>query len=656
MPRSTTKIQRQALNAGPEYNTDWVSVVREVRKVNSYVQEMREWTRWKEKDFRLGIEKGWLSPLLQERMVFPFGLTSGDRSFYRWLSFNDEQGYIELNRAERDLGRKLSQMAKAVHEGDVGEALAQSRFLKPYLDDTEKVFNRVLARVHPAKFTYKGLTITNEYRMSEPLVKICLDAIAAMLAIFKRRSVDGLLVSSVREIRLIPSATWTSATGGDSHGQYDSSKKRITITGDALRSQGVGHFMKNWVHEIFLHEFGHHVHLSGMTSEAKSFWNEGWSEVWKAENSVSDRKQERELETAIIDRKVIQKFWKTFKAAGFKAQQAAGQFKGMEAQKFWIWLQRGQFVNKRLNLTKVGKDRTAFLRSYPAGKDEWARKFEKDRRVLYNDFFGDFFEEGRSRYEEEYEDILRSLRVKDVIADYAKDIYLQPEEIELVKDSDLDLMKAESTVEQRKNDLGIPSSYGKTNVKEDFAETFVLWMVAPNKLHPVAQWRMGRSMWLSGYGGKPIMRLGMAQRVASAHQYGLREVGEAFLGRKYEMPLSKDTFIHFTTADRAEAIVASGKLLMRPPHPKFGTDTVNAVSATYGVWQPGVQTTHIDRGDLVAVLFQTSTVPKYGYVEEVVWDRDVKLQNPRIVSAQKAAGMLKRSPVQIDDGDQVVYR
>lgn len=655
MPRPTTENQRQARNAGPQYNTDWVDVVREVRKVNSYVQEMREWTRWKMKDFQLGIEEGWLMPLLQERMIHPYGLTAADKSFYRWISFNDEQGYSDLNSAERALGRKLAKMAKAVHEGDAGEALAQSRFLKPYLDEAEKAFNQVLARVAPAKLNYKGFTVTNPHRMSETLVKLCLDGIAAMISVFKRRGVDKLLVSSVREIRLIPSATWSSASGGDSHGLYDSSKKQITVTGDALRAKGVGKFMKNWVHEIFLHEFGHHVHLVGMTDEAKTFWNEGWSEVWKAENAAKERRFDKEVENAIIDQKDIQKFWKTFKAFGFKARQAANQFKGVEMAKFWIWLQRGGFVNSKLNLTKQGKDQTTFLRGYPAGRDDWAREYEADLRGLYRDN-RDMFAQGQERYDERYEDILQSLRVKDAHVDYAKDIYLYPEEIELVKDSDLEQMNLDSAAEQRKTDLGIPSGYGRMNVREDFAETFVQWMINPKKLQPVAQWRMGRSMWLSGYGGKPIMRLGMARRVASAHMHGLKEVGDSFLGRKWEMPLSKDTFIHFTTPDRAEAIVESGKLLMRPPHPKFGTDTVNAVSATYGVWQPGVQTTHIGRRDLVAILFQTPTVPKYGYVEEVVWDRDVKLQNPRIVSGQKASGMLKKSPVQIEDGDMVMYR
>lgn len=661
MPLPPTQNRRQALYAGPEYNTDWSSVVRGIRQVQANLDEIREWSRWKEDQFRREAGKGKWVDRLQELMIHPLGTGTDSKTMWRWLSFNDEQGYTELVDVKRRLVRKLGQLGQEVMNasgtGDYSGVFAQSRFVKPHLDEVEKVFNRFLSRVYPAKFSYKGFKITNPHRMSEPLVQECRDGIAAMLAVFKKRGVDQMLINQVREIMLVPSvsAKEFNLAIKEPHGVYQPSRNRIVMSGDAIRSGGVGRFMKNWVHEVFLHEFGHHVHLTGMTDEARSFWNEGWAEVWKAENAARERKSEKQTEYAVIEQKDIQRFWKTFKATGYKASQAADQFSGVTFQKFWVWLQRAGFVNKRLNLTKQGKQRTTFLRRYPEDKQEWAKRYEQERRSLFHDY-RDYYDEGLEQYEFEYEDILQALRVKDGMVDYAKDIYLQPEEIELVKSSDLDQLKVDSSVERRKDDLGIPSGYGRINPKEDFAETFVQWMVNPRKLSSVAQWRMGRAMWLSGYGGKPIMRLSMARRIASAHQYGIRDIGESLLGRLYEMPLSKDTFVHFTTPDRAEAIVESGKLLMRPPHPKFGTDTVNAVSTTYGVWQPGVQTTHLSRRDLVAVLFQTDTVPKYGYVEEVVWDRDVKLRNPRIVSFQKATGMLKRAPVRIDDGDKVVYR
>lgn len=123
---------------------------------------------------------------------------------------------------------------------------------------------------------------------------------------------------------------------------------------------------------------------------------------------------------------------------------------------------------------------------------------------------------------------------------------------------------------------------------------------------------------------------------------------------EYWADLSKDRFVHFTAPDRAEQILSMGKLLMRPPYPKFGIDAVNAVSVVWGEFVPGVQTTHI-KGPLVAVLFQTNTMPKHGFQEEVIWDRDVVLRNPKIIPANKAISMIKGAPESIGEDDYVTY-
>jgi hypothetical protein len=51
------------------------------------------------------------------------------------------------------------------------------------------------------------------------------------------------------------------------------------------------------------------------------------------------------------------------------------------------------------------------------------------------------------------------------------------------------------------------SNYGRSNKFEDFAETFVAFMAAPEKLTPEADFRMKRTLSLSGLYGKPVMRL-----------------------------------------------------------------------------------------------------------------------------------------------------
>ncbi len=138
----------------------------------------------------------------------------------------------------------------------------------------------------------------------------------------------------------------------------------------------------------------------------------------------------------------------------------------------------------------------------------------------------------------------------------------------------------------------------------------------------------------------------------------LRPLGESTMGggQVLTMPLKDDKFVHFTPSSRALEILRTKKLLMHPPHQKFGIDAVSAVSTTYGQYVPGVQTTHIKGdGDLVAILFSTNTPPDRGYVEEVTWKQDVHLVNPKLLSAVQAAAMLRVSPAKISDQDMVLY-
>jgi len=120
-------------------------------------------------------------------------------------------------------------------------------------------------------------------------------------------------------------------------------------------------------------------------------------------------------------------------------------------------------------------------------------------------------------------------------------------------------------------------------------------------------------------------------------------------GEFYLMDLAADQFVHFTLPERAKQILRSGKLLLESPYHKFGIDAVAAVSTVWGSFTPKVQTMHIN-GDLVAVVFRTRTMPEVGYPEEVLWKRDVMLQNPRVVSFTKGRAMLGGP-----DGDFSVY-
>jgi orotate phosphoribosyltransferase len=134
---------------------------------------------------------------------------------------------------------------------------------------------------------------------------------------------------------------------------------------------------------------------------------------------------------------------------------------------------------------------------------------------------------------------------------------------------------------------------------------------------------------------------------------------EKYGDKFFLMDVRKDRFVHFTPRSRAEQILRDGKLLMRPPYKKFGIDAVGAVSTVWGQFVPGVQTTHIklEPGDeMVAIVFQTNTVPEYGYPEEVVWKQDVALRNPQVVSASKGQSLIARAPQKLPEDSQVRYQ
>jgi len=133
---------------------------------------------------------------------------------------------------------------------------------------------------------------------------------------------------------------------------------------------------------------------------------------------------------------------------------------------------------------------------------------------------------------------------------------------------------------------------------------------------------------------------------------------QSLLGQEYYMPVAKDRFVHFTTADRAAQIVADGKLRMRPPHAKMGVDAVNAVSAVWGWYVPTVQTTHIrGDGEPVALVFTTQVPPDSGFVEEVSWHHDVALRAVKTVSLAQGVAMLRRTPERLpDEQDEVTYK
>ena len=122
------------------------------------------------------------------------------------------------------------------------------------------------------------------------------------------------------------------------------------------------------------------------------------------------------------------------------------------------------------------------------------------------------------------------------------------------------------------------------------------------------------------------------------------------------LDVQDDSFVHFTTASRADAILRTRMIPLAPRD--AGGSLVQGVSTTYGRYVPIAHTTHVAASHLdpmVALVFTTSMQPRVGFAEEVVWSGDVPLSSARVVSAREGLLMLAQAAVQLGDDSHVLY-
>lgn len=111
--------------------------------------------------------------------------------------------------------------------------------------------------------------------------------------------------------------------------------------------------------------------------------------------------------------------------------------------------------------------------------------------------------------------------------------------------------------------------------------------------------------------------------------------------------LSEDVFIHFGSMQNGLKIKREGSLGIE------GWSTF-AVSAKWGIYNNGAV---LPKNAEVALIFKTNKLPKYGYVEEVVWDGLVPFTECKLVKVVTAVDMLKNSEANtdVDESDMVRY-
>lgn len=164
------------------------------------------------------------------------------------------------------------------------------------------------------------------------------------------------------------------------------------------------------------------------------------------------------------------------------------------------------------------------------------------------------------------------------------------------------------------------------------------------------------SAYANGWALAQYKRLGGKWKKESS--YPLRKasskVKPMFLGSQsggmaydfYFMRVHKDYYYHYTYKDRADEIIEDGYLRPNFYKDQPGAQGVFAISGSYGQVVTSLQVSgsrkeHMDK--IVALKFKTRTEPKYGYPEEVIWDKPVKLIRPEIVSVSEAVSDLERN-------------
>ena len=119
----------------------------------------------------------------------------------------------------------------------------------------------------------------------------------------------------------------------------------------------------------------------------------------------------------------------------------------------------------------------------------------------------------------------------------------------------------------------------------------------------------------------------------------------------YQMNLENETFIHFTTKEKAKKIIKNKKIKIELAEILEATF---AISTTYGEYVPSVQIK--ENENQIAIKFKTNTMPKIGFVEEVSWGQDINIINAEIISKEEAIKILNNTPYDIDDQECVIYK
>ena len=333
------------------------------------------------------------------------------------------------------------------------------------MEEYEEDLSLLTEQMTDEEINYRGIRILNPWRLKYEYLSDVFDSVDFLLALFKRRNVLDVLSKTLRSIVVVPQRELVKSgiSSRNAHGMYFHDERTVVLAIDVMRG-GNPRMLKNWVHEVLVHEIGHLVHMSFLSPEAAKFWDSGWEDVRNTERNIGK-----------ITYKERVKFWNLL--LGVKGDLRKIKLKGLDRLKFHEWL-----ANPMTNEPYVTKKN---LRWSARGKRTVAQ-YMKDP--------GQYEEDNGPRS-------VKVIRSNLGITDYYRDTDF-PISVVLLDSNP----SYKSAVLNEIKKLGAPTWYAETDEKEDFAETFVQFMDNPKKLSDNALYRMRRTLYLSGLYGKRVMK------------------------------------------------------------------------------------------------------------------------------------------------------
>jgi hypothetical protein len=473
----------------------WDGVLKELQEFKQFMTQIAPWKRLKTEEQVRGMNVQLLSQVTWDGKGH---LAIPGTNFHTWMTQNFDSENWYTTRGFADLRDRMQDAELTGNQDYPAErALQKGRDLQGWTpgplvalwEEYQDLVNSFLVRATPERLNYAGFKIRNPDRVFEKTLKRVFAGLDYLVNIFEQRSVSKLLQESLQEVLIrFKYEGDAMSTGLAAAGWYIASKKQIIVT---VPLDNNTKLLKNWVAEVCVHEMAHHAETL-LHPAAWAEWNSGWSGVEEAKT------KKRQAENITVEDR--NRFFAMFKASNWDLQKVARKLQGWDRIKYLTWLYRGYPDVDKLFITTPTQVR---LNENGKALVEYFKDPEgfvlQDKDELYH--IGMLYVENEETRVPRQIAWLEARFLKQLgVFREGDSPRLDPKVVEEIRQTD-------NSVDEALKALEAPTSYAKTNPQEDFADTFVAYMGNPGALSAKAKYRLQRTLWLSGFYGKPIARL-----------------------------------------------------------------------------------------------------------------------------------------------------